>query len=63
MDRTEPRLGDSALGLGLIVATIILAVALRRLAGVSAASYAVLAAPVAIGAVATVRAIALILSG
>ncbi len=56
-DPTEPRLGESALGLGLIAASIVLALALRRLGGVSRASWAALAIPVMIGGVATVSAV------
>ena len=62
VDRSEERLGDSALGLGLIVLTTVIALLLRRLTGVSCASVVALAVPVLVGGVATVRAVALILS-
>jgi len=62
VDRSEERLGDSALGVGLIVLTTVIALLLRRFTGVSRASVVALAVPVLVGAAATVRAVALILS-
>lgn len=61
-DGSGERLGDTALGLILIVVTTVIALGLRRFGVISRASIVAFAVPVLVGSVTTIRAVALILA-